>query len=39
VETREKKADYDLKYVADPYDLRREAALDYAKAERKQTKQ
>ena len=39
IEKREKKADYDLKYVIDPYDLRREHALDNAKAERKSAKQ
>ena len=32
VEKREKKADYDLKYLIDPYDLRREAALDLQKS-------
>ena len=39
IEKREKKADYDLKYVIDPYDLRREHALDNAKADRKSAKQ
>ena len=39
IDKREKKADYDLKYVIDPYDLRREHALDHQKAERKTTKQ
>jgi len=35
IEKRERTADYDLKYVIDPYDLRREAALDFQKEQRK----
>lgn len=34
-ETREKKAEYDLEYMIDSYDLRREAAYDYQKLNRK----
>jgi len=35
MEKRDKTADYDLKYVIDPTDLRREAALDFQKEQRK----
>jgi citrate synthase len=36
IEKRDIAANYDLKYVIDPYDLRREAALDFQKEQRKQ---
>ena len=35
IDHREKKADYDLKYNIDQYDLRREAGLEFTKSERK----
>lgn len=38
IEQREKTADYDLKYVIEPYDLRREVAYEYQRSERKKAK-
>ena len=38
VEKRDKQADYDLKVITDMYELRRDAALDYMKNEKKQAK-
>jgi len=39
IDKREKKAEYDLKYNIEPYDLRREASYDYQKHEKKAHKQ
>lgn len=38
VDKRDKQADYDLKVITDPYELRRDAALDFMKNEKKQAK-
>jgi len=39
MDKRDKKAEYDLKYNIEPYDLRREVSYDYQKQEKKAQKQ
>ena len=39
IEKRDKKAEYDLKYNIEPYDLRREVSYEYQKQEKKAHKQ
>lgn len=39
MDKRDKKAEYDLKYNIEPYDLRREVSYDYQKQEKKAHKQ